>query len=89
MTEESTMIALEMEASIINHRISVASNLLPASAIYAKVIVMYEESSVEKDALPNDILALARAAQASFSKQDNLALQQDFHEMRNEWERKL
>ncbi len=82
------MIAFEMEASIINHRISVASDLLPASARHAKVIVMYDESSVEHDAAP-DILALARAAQASFPKQDNLALQQDLLAMRNEWERKL
>lgn len=82
------MIALEMEASIINHRISVASDLLPASARHAKVIVMYDESSVEQDAAP-DILALARAAQASFPKQDNIALQQDLLAMRSEWERKL
>ncbi|MDD4928537.1 MAG: hypothetical protein PHP85_04590 [Gallionella sp.] len=40
------MIALEMESSIINHRISLASDLLPARARRAKVIVMYEESSV-------------------------------------------
>lgn len=82
------MIALEMEASIINHRVSVTSDLLPASARHAKVIVMYEESSVEQDAA-SDILALARAAQASFPKQDNLALQQDMLAMRSEWERKL
>lgn len=47
---------------------------------------MYEESSVEDDAAP-DILALARAAQASFPKQDNLALQQDMLTMRGEWDR--
>ncbi|MBI5658611.1 MAG: hypothetical protein HZC43_03460 [Nitrosomonadales bacterium] len=82
------MIALEMEASIINHRISVASDLLPASARHAKVIVMYEESSIEKDAAPG-ILALARAAQASFPKQDALALQQEMLAVRSEWERKL
>lgn len=82
------MIALEMEASIINHRISVSSDLLPASAKHAKVIVMYEESSVGNDAAP-DILALARAAQASFPKQDTIALQQDMLAMRSEWERKL
>jgi hypothetical protein len=82
------MIALEMEASIINHRVSIASDLLPASARHAKVIVMYEESSVEKEGTP-DILALARAAQASFPKQDNRALQQDMLAMRGEWERKL
>jgi UDP-N-acetylenolpyruvoylglucosamine reductase len=76
------------EASIINHRINVASDLLPASAKYAKVIVMYEEASVAKDAAP-DILALARAAQASFPKQDNVELQQEIRTMHNEWERKL
>lgn len=81
------MIALEMDTSIINHRISVASDLLPVSAKHAKVIVMYEESCVEKDAAP-DILALARAAQASFPKQDSLILQQEMQAIRNEWERK-
>lgn len=82
------MIAIEMESPIINHRINLVSDLLPASAKHAKVIVMYEESSVEEDAT-TDILALARAAQASFPKQDNRALQQDMLAMRNEWERKL
>ena len=81
------MIALEMKASIINHRINVASELLPASARHAKVIVMYEESSVDNDVAP-DVLALARAAQASFPKQNNLELQQDVLTMRGEWERK-
>lgn len=82
------MIALEIEASIINHRINVASDLLPASAKHVKVIVMYEEANVDKDAAP-DILTLARAAQASFPKQDNLKLQQEVASMRGEWERKL
>lgn len=80
------MIALEMESVIINHRISLTSDLLPARARHAKVIVMYEESSVEENATA-DILAAARAAQASFPKQDNLALQQDIQAMRSEWER--
>ncbi|MEK7810531.1 MAG: hypothetical protein AAB278_01795 [Pseudomonadota bacterium] len=82
------MIALEMEASIVNHRINVVSDLLPASASHAKVIVMYEESSVGEDTSP-DVLVLARAAQASFPKQNNLALQDDLRAMRGEWERKL
>jgi UDP-N-acetylenolpyruvoylglucosamine reductase len=81
------MIALEMEASIINHRINVASDLLPASARHAKVIVMYEESSVDNAVAP-DVLALARAAQASFPKQNNVELQKDVLTMRGEWERK-
>lgn len=41
------MIALEIESSIIEHRISLVSDLLPARAKHAKVIVMYEESSLE------------------------------------------
>ncbi|MDP1638947.1 MAG: hypothetical protein Q8L62_12960 [Candidatus Nitrotoga sp.] len=82
------MIALEMETSIINHRINVVSDLLPANAKHAKVIVMYEESSVGQDAAP-DILALAREAQANFPRQDEQALQQDMLVLRNEWDRKL
>ena len=82
------MIALEMETFIIDHRISVASDLLPASARHAKVIVMYEKPAVGEDAAP-DILALVRAAQASFPKQDDLGLQLDLQAMRGEWERKL
>ena len=68
------MIALEMESSIIDHRISLGSDLLPTRVKHAKVIVMYEESSVEKGAAP-DILAVTRQAQGSFSKQDNQVLQ--------------
>lgn len=82
------MIALEMESSIIDHRISLVSDLLPARVKHAKVIVMYEESSVEEGAAP-DILAVARAAQGSFPKQDNQVLQHDLMEMRSEWERNL
>lgn len=78
------MIALEMESSSIN----LASALLPARAKRAKVIVMYEESSVE-DEVATDILAMARAAQASFPRQDDVALQHDMLNMRNEWDRKL
>lgn len=80
------MIALEMESSIINHRINVASDLLPARVKYAKVIVMYEESSLDEGDAP-DILTVARAAQANFPRQDNLALQQDMQSMRDEWDR--
>ena len=60
---EEPRMALEMEAS---HCIGVASDLLPAGAKHAKVIVMHEESSVGQDA-ELDILSLARAAQASFN----------------------
>ncbi len=56
------MIALQMESSIIDHRISLVSDLLPARVKHAKVIVMYEESSVEEGAAP-DILAVERQVQ--------------------------
>ena len=56
------MIALQMESSIIDHRISLVSDLLPARVKHAKVIVMYEESSVEGGAAP-DILAVERQVQ--------------------------
>jgi hypothetical protein len=82
------MIALEMESSIINHRINLSSDLLPARARHAKVIVMYEESSVE-DEVATDILATARAAQASFPKQNNLDLQKAMLNLRSEWDREL
>jgi hypothetical protein len=83
---ELNMIALEMESSIINHRVIVTSNLLPARAKHAKVIVMYEESIVD-DAAGQDILTLARAAQASFPKQDNCVLQREMLAIRSEWDR--
>ena len=41
------MIALEIEAPIVNHRIDVSSGLLPAHVACAKLIVMYEEAAVQ------------------------------------------
>ncbi|OHC66818.1 MAG: hypothetical protein A2040_13315 [Rhodocyclales bacterium GWA2_65_19] len=65
------MIAVEIEASIVNHRIDVSSDKLPAHVKQARIIVMYEASAT--DDLSADIVALARAARASFPKGDPVA----------------
>lgn len=41
------MIAVEIEAPIIDHRLTIFSDLLPAQARLAKVIVMYNEEETE------------------------------------------
>jgi hypothetical protein len=52
--EELSMIALEIEAPIVNHRIDVSSDLLPANVAHAKVIVMYEEAAIQDQTAPGD-----------------------------------
>lgn len=79
------MIAIEIETSIVDHRLNIRSDLLPASADRAKVIVMYEQARA--DTGPMDILALARAAQASFPRRATQALTQDLADLRGEWSR--
>jgi hypothetical protein len=79
------MIAIEIETSIVDHRLSIHSELLPASADRARVIVMYEEPAADAG-LP-DIVALARAAQASFPRRAAETLSQELAEMRGEWSR--
>ncbi len=81
------MIAIEIEAPIVDHRLDIRSLLLPANADRAKVIVMFEETPAR---LPGaDVLALARAAQASFPRQSSESLAQAMKEMRDEWSRDL
>lgn len=82
------MHAVEIEASIVDHRIDVRSELLPASAKRARVIVLYDDVS-EEEAEPADIMALARAAQAAFPRQADDALARDLADMRDEWDRPL
>ena len=65
------MIAVEIEAPIVNHRIVVSSDKLPAHVKQARIIVMYEPSATEVSS--PDIVALARAARASFPKGDPAA----------------
>ena len=62
------MIAIEIEAPIVKHRIDFNSELLPSNIAQAKIIVLYEDPSVP--ATSTDVLALARVVRASFAKCD-------------------
>ena len=79
------MTTVEIEADIVDHRIDIRSEQLPAHAKRAKVIVVYEETAAEEGAA--DILALARAARAAFPRQPPDVLARDVAELREEWER--
>lgn len=61
------MTTVEIEADIVDHRIDIRSEQLPANAKRARLIVVYEEGAAEE--APVDILALARAARAAFPRQ--------------------
>lgn len=78
------MIAIEIEAPIVNHRIDLSSELLPSNIVQAKIIVLYEAPTVP--ATSTDILALARAARASFPKYAPNKLRDEFAVARSEWE---
>lgn len=78
------MIAVQNEAPIVNHRIDFSSERLPSNIAQEKIIVMFEEpiGNVHKP----DIVALARAARASFPKGDLQQLHATFDEIRSEWD---
>jgi hypothetical protein len=78
------MIAIEIEAPIVNHRINFSSDSLPSNIAQARIVVMYEAPS--DPATSTDILALARAARASFPKVDPNKLRDEFALARSEWE---
>ena len=78
------MIAVEIEAPIVNHRIDVSSERLPPNIVQAKIIVMYEDPS-EVSQRP-DLVALARAARASFPKDASKRPRDEFDAMRSEWD---
>ncbi|MDP1607264.1 MAG: hypothetical protein Q8L93_11620 [Rhodocyclaceae bacterium] len=78
------MIAIEIEAPIVNHRIEFSSERLPPNIVQAKIIVMYEEASAESRNL--DIVGLARVARASFPREDAKRLRDAFGAMRSEWD---
>ena len=81
------MIAIEIETAIVDHSVNIRSDLLPASAGRARVIVMYEPTAVDLPA--GDVLAFGRAAQASFPKRTAEQLSADLLALRNEWDRPL
>ncbi len=78
------MIAIEIEAPIVNHRIDVSSDKLPSNVGQARIIVMYEEASAA--AAKPDIVALARAARDSFPRRDPKQLRDEFGAMRSDWD---
>lgn len=77
------MIAVEIEAPIVNHRIELTSDKLPSNVGHARIIVMFEEDAA--DAPEGDVVALARVARASFPKRERQAVRDEFAAMRDEW----
>ena len=78
------MIAIEIEAPIVKHRVEFRSARLPSNIEHAKIIVMCEEPSPACQSL--DIVALARLARASFPKGDPKQLRNEFAKIRSEWD---
>ncbi len=68
------MLAVEIEAPIVNHRLNIFSELLPAQSRLAKVIVMFSEE--KSDASTQGILKNLRANPAQI-KGDGLAIKRD------------
>jgi hypothetical protein len=84
------MHAIEIETPIINHRIEISSQLLPASAARAKVIVMFDDDPPAAAApVHGDVLALARAARQQFPQSDPAELMRTLEQQRSEWDRPL
>lgn len=77
------MIAVQIEAPIVNHRIDFSSERRPSNIAQAKIIVMFEEPAT-KVSMP-DIVALAWAARASFPKGDSSQRRAEFEATRSEW----
>jgi len=76
------MIAIEIKAPIVNHRIDVSSDQLPSNVGQARIIVMYEEAAAV--ATTPDIVALARAARNSCPKGDPRELRDEFDALRSD-----
>ena len=77
------MIAVQIEAPIVNHRIDFSSERLTSNIAQAKIIVMFEEPALNVS--KPDIVALARAARASFPKGDSSQLRAEFETTRADW----
>ena len=78
------MIAIEIEAPIVNRRIDVSSDKLPSNVGQARIIVMYDEAAAVRG--QSDAVALARAARASFPKREGKQLRDEFNAMRSDWD---
>lgn len=81
------MIAIEVVAPIINHRVEFGSQLLPEHRDQAKIIVMYDEHNASP-ANAHDIVSLARAARASFPKDGALQLRAEVATSRDSWDKR-
>lgn len=78
------MIAVQIEAPIVNHRIDFSSERLPPHVAQAKIIVMFDDP--DRQPIKADIVAIARVARASFPKGDPSLRQAEFKSMRAEWD---
>ena len=78
------MIAIEIQAPIVNHRIDVSSDRLPPNVGQARIIVMYDEACTAPG--KPDIVALAHAARESFPRSEPKQLRDEFDAMRSEWD---
>lgn len=68
------MIAVEIEAPIVNHGLNIFSDLLPAQSRLAKVIVMYSE---EKPEIPTQGVLTSLRANPAQIRGDGLAIKRD------------
>ncbi|MFA6970014.1 MAG: hypothetical protein WC208_01315 [Gallionella sp.] len=68
------MLAVEIEAPIIDHRLNIFSDLLPAQSRLAKIIVMYSEEQTEVPA--QGVLSRLRANPAQI-RGDGLPIKRD------------
>jgi hypothetical protein len=79
------MIAIELEAPIIDHRLDVTSLELPAHVTKARVIVLYEGLPEDKPITDIDgILARSRGILGNHSMDE---IDAELSAMRNEWRR--
>ena len=80
------MIAIEIMAPIVNHRIDVSSDRLPSHVEQARLIVMYDEACAAPET--PDIVTLAHAARESFPRRETRQLRDDVDAMRSEWDKR-
>ena len=77
------MHAIELFAEIHDHKLEITSDKLPSNG-KVKLVVEMEDTAPEPG---QDIIALFEAARASFPKMDPEKVQEEFRQMRDEWER--
>ncbi|HUW25391.1 MAG TPA: hypothetical protein VMW07_02575 [Gallionella sp.] len=73
------MIAVEIEAPIVDHRIDITSDQLPAQSRLAKVIVLFEKEDLEIPAAQG-VLARLRANPASIKEDGQPMKREELHD---------